>query len=83
MAKKFIIDPFGRPQNSAFHGLLVEPLPYITVTEAGATYVCFYETPKRAVHRITNGKVEVGFGAWDDRANLQYHPVNTFLEVEA
>ena len=59
-----------------------EPLPYQVDDQGDVTYVCFFDTPKRAIHRIKDGKVEVAYGAWADRATLTYGPVNELITVE-
>ncbi len=80
MASK-IIDHFGRRQNSVdFRG--PDPLPYVIDDQGDVTYVCFFDSPKRAIHRIKDGKVEVAYGAWADRATLTYGPVNELITVE-
>lgn len=85
MAKK-TVDSFGRPQNSTGFGNPVEPLPYKMAQDGDTIYVCFFNTPKRAIHRITSSgsekTVEAAFGAWSDRARLTYRPVNDIMEVE-
>ena len=52
---------------------------------ATVCYVCYYDTPIRAVRRITvTGTittVEVAMGAWANRASLTYYPVNHVFEV--
>ena len=51
--------------------------PYL-VDEAGngVTYVCFDNTPERAIQRsVKTGNITTiawAFGAWDNRANLSY-----------
>ena len=78
-----IVDCFGRRAGSAEFRSPVEPLPYLYDAggESGPAYVCFDESEKRAIHRITTGsdgvkKVEFAYGAWADRASLTYQPVN-------
>lgn len=54
--------------------------PYITLVDGDTTYICFFNTPERAIHRITNASgtttKEKAYGAWDDRASLDYIPIN-------
>ena len=78
-----IVDCLGRRAGSAEFRSPVEPLPYLYDAggESGPAYVCFDESEKRAIHRITTGsdgvkKVEFAYGAWADRATLTYQPVN-------
>ena len=79
MAKKFL-NHFGIDPND--HNADREPLPYQVDKASDATYICFFDTPKRAIHRVKDGKVEVAYGAWDDRASLTYGPVNELITVE-
>lgn len=52
----------------------------------GTTYICYSNAPKRAIRRITAADgvttVEWSFGAWDDRASLEYVPICNAIEVE-
>ena len=76
-----IYDNFGRPQGSVdFRGR--DPLPYEVDKAEDATYICFFDTALRAVHRVKDGKLEVAYGAWADRATLTYQPANQFFTVE-
>ena len=53
-------------------------------TGTGVKYMCYNDKPQRAIQRITKTKVgtvtttkiENAFGAWEDRATLEYFPVN-------
>ena len=53
------------------------------------TYVCYYETGDnpRAIRRIEKDtstgitRITVGWGAWDDRATIDYYPVNSVFTV--
>jgi len=60
-------------------------LPYMVEdTGTGVKYMCYNDKPQRAIQRITKTKVgtvtttkiENAFGAWEDRATLEYFPVN-------
>ena len=86
MARTTVIDQFGRPQNSINFGSPHEPLPYKIKSSGSTTYVCFFDTPKRAIHRITeNGgekTVELAYGEWENAAALTYAPINSNIEVE-
>lgn len=83
-----IFDNFGRSIHFVSYRR-GELEPYI-VEEAGngVTYICYDDGAKRAVRRITettaNGVtttvIEVAYGAWADRATLDYHPVNDDIE---
>ena len=79
MAKRFL-NHFGIDPND--HNADREPLPYTIDDQGDVTYICFFDTPKRAIHKIADGKVEVAYGAWADRASLTYGPVNELLIVE-
>ena len=79
MATRFL-NHFGIDIND--HNADREPLPYIIDEQDDVTYICFFNTPRRAIHRVTDGKVEVAYGAWADRATLDYGPVNELLTVE-
>lgn len=52
-----IVDCFGRRAGSAEFRSPVEPLPYLydAGDGSGPAYVCFDESEKRAIHRITTG----------------------------
>jgi hypothetical protein len=59
-------------------------VPYIVSEEGNIIYVCYQNTPLRAIRRITKVQtggvktttVEIARGAWEDRATLNYVPVN-------
>ena len=53
----------------------------------GTVYMCFGREGRRPIHRIAKagpGLWEAGWawGAWDDRASLEYVPLSETLEVE-
>lgn len=63
-----------------------DPEPYmIDESTEGTTYICYANTPKRAIRRITEADgvttIEWAYGAWDDRAGLDYVPINNLAEV--
>ena len=80
------VDNFGRRETSGGYLSPVEPLPYQVAVDGDKTYVSFYNTNPRAIHRITTAgdvkTVEFAFGSWDERANLAYIPINSVMEVE-
>ena len=81
------IDNFGRKESTGGYLSPIEPMPYQIATDGSTTYVSFFDTNPRAIHRITTAgdvkTVEFAFGKWDDRAILTYIPINNVMEVEA
>ncbi|MBR6240698.1 MAG: hypothetical protein IKQ82_04500 [Lentisphaeria bacterium] len=82
-------DKFGRVFPSAgFKNGELEPY-IIEEAGGGVTYICYTDDDNRAIRRITetedNGvtttTVEIAFGAWADRATLDYQCVNTDFET--
>lgn len=68
------------------------PDDYIIASPNATTnYICYYETGSdpRAIRRITKDtasgitQICVGWGAWSDRASLDYYPVNSIFVVDA
>ena len=61
----------------------------IDQSNSAVTYVCYYETGSgpRAIRRIEKDtatgvtRISVGWGAWDDRATIDYYPVNSVFTV--
>jgi len=53
---------------------------------SGVVYKCWHAHAKRVIWRETTTAgvttLEFGYGAWDDRANLTYAPINGGLNVE-
>lgn len=63
-----------------------DPEPYmVDESTAGTTYICYANTAKRAIRRITEAggvtTVEWAYGAWEQRASLEYVPINNLVEV--
>lgn len=54
--------------------------PYRIAEDGDVTYICFSDEAVRPIHRVTksNGEtvVEWAYGAWADRATLDYIPIN-------
>ena len=83
-------DRYGRPAGyinpieGAPEGYLIDQ------ANPDTTYVCYYETgaDPRAIRRIekdTNTgitRISVGWGAWSDRATIDYYPVNSVFTVD-
>ena len=74
-------DKFG--QDSTSYGYrYMELEPYIVdEATAGVTYICYTNDAQRAIKRITEANsvttIEIGYGAWADRASLtNYRPIN-------
>ena len=85
MAKKIIVDPFGRPQNTMGYNSPKEPLPDKVETGTdGATYVCFFETgdAPRAIHKITDSALTVAYGKWSSKESLSYSEPNKDFVIE-
>lgn len=77
------IDKWGRPLLQATEG---EHTPYIVDTASdGNTYICFHDTDPRIIHKTFTLDDTVtttfAFGAWADRASLEYVPINSSLDV--
>lgn len=67
-------------------------VPYIVSEEGNVIYICYDNKPIRGIKRITKTQsgaiktttIEIAVGAWDDRATLNYVPVNEAIpEPEA
>lgn len=60
--------------------------PYIVDASGEVTYICYFDTPRRAIHRLStvNGVTSChwAYGRWEDRASLTYIPINEPMEVE-
>lgn len=85
---KAIYDHWGNRESSVnFIGSRVrDPEPYvIDEATAGTTFICYADTPNRAIRRITEADgittVEWAYGAWEERASLNYVPINETVEV--
>ena len=82
-------DRYGRP---AGYINPIEGAPEIYLakqTDPDTTYVCYYETgdDPRAIRRVVttaSGDIQVcvGWGAWEDRATIDYYPVNIVFIVD-
>lgn len=64
----------------------VDPEPHIVdEATAGITYICYANTAKRSIRRITVANsvttIEWAYGAWADRATLTYEAINEYIEV--
>lgn len=72
-------DIYGRPRNAFYWG---QPAQAYMIDEAdeNTTYICFYDTAERMIHRIkkdgTVTTIERAWGAWENRASLSYIPIN-------
>lgn len=83
-----VYDQYGRRPGSNHYGSNVEtPEPYRVDEAENIIYICYFDTPQRAVRRITTGAdgsttIEWAHGAWDQRSTLDYQPVNDWKEVE-
>ena len=78
------IDPYGFDATSVyFHRRKLQP--YRVAETAGVTYICFDDAPLRPIHRVTKNAsetvIEWAYGAWDERENLVYIPINRTREV--
>ena len=90
MANIVRIDKYGWPlvknvvPDEAWHWY--EYYYIVDAKTQGTTYKCFLDTPKRVIWRETvqDGvtTLEFGYGAWKDRATLEYAPINGSLEVD-
>ena len=84
---KVIYDQYGRRPDYPHYGDNSNPPAAHIIDEstAGTTYLCFFNTENRVVHRVTVADgittVERAYGAWEDRATLDYVPINDFIEV--
>ena len=81
MAKLVQIDAWGRPQyNSNFRNAANHPGAYkVDTATEGVCYICFSADAESAIQRIATADnvttIEVGFGAWADRATLEYQEI--------
>ena len=83
-------DKFGRAAGY-YNPIEGKPEAYL-IDQANSTtqYICYYETgdDPRAIRRNmvdatgTTQQIAVGWGAWDDRATIDYYPVNTVFAVD-
>ena len=84
-------DKFGRPAGY-YNPIQGEPEPFLIdqITNAdGSTvmYVCYYAADVTAIRRVVttaSGDIQVcvGWGAWEDRATIDYYPVNIVFVVD-
>ena len=78
-----LIDQYGFEAVSEFYRRR-KLQAYKICTNGNVTYLCFHDTPRRAIHRITeNGNeitVEWALGEWENREILEYVPINQPLE---
>lgn len=84
---KVIYDQYGRRPGDRHYGNNANP-PLVHIADestAGVTYLCFFGTAARAIHRVTETAgittLERAWGAWADRATLTYTPINDYIEV--
>ena len=81
-----VYDKFGRAENSVnFRYGELEPY-MIDEASDSVTYICYTDDAERAIKRITEidniTTIEIGFGAWDDRADLtNYGPINKEIDA--
>jgi len=84
---KVIYDQYGRRPDQPHYGDNANPpLTHIAdESTAGVLYICFFNTANRAVHRVTVAdgitQIDRAYGAWEDRATLDYECVNNYIEV--
>lgn len=87
--KQVLIDCFGRPSyNPNYKNGGNKPSAYqVAQGEDGVTYIRFSDSPKNAIQKITESDgvttITVAFGNWDDRATLEYQPVNKPMLIDA
>ena len=94
MAEKFYRDIWGRTHLDPGYNTVPQK-PYEIDSPAsgdGVTYIRYENKDTCAIHRVTvatsNGrkttKIEIAYGAWADRATLEYEPAANYpKEVEA
>lgn len=85
-----IYDKFGRPQEHiGYKWGEMEPYLVEENTDTGITYICYDDGVTRAIRKITETtvgnvtttKIEIGYGAWANRASVTYQPINKALSV--
>ena len=83
-----MIDCYGHPANSErYQRKNFAPKPFLVEKSGNSvTYVCFYDKPIRAIHKITvEGTLTTiawAWGAWEDRESLEYvTPLDTPITV--
>lgn len=90
MKKLFSVDNYGRDIQSPDYGKEIDPYEVDAPTgDTGVTYMRYLNRDVTAIHRVTvtesdgrsNIKLEIGFGAWADRENLDYYPPSEFPKV--
>ena len=90
MSRQVLIDAWGRPSyNPHYKDSAVKPTAYqVDAATSGTTYIRFSDSPKNAIQKIVDADgvttITVAFGAWADRATLDYHPVNkpTLIDID-
>lgn len=83
-------DRYGRPAGY-INPIEGAPEAYLVdQSNPDLTYVCYYETgaDPRAIRRVEKNtdtgvtRICVGWGAWADRATIDYYPVNSVFTVD-
>ena len=82
-------DRYGRPAGY-INPIEGAPEGFLIETNTNTQYICYYETgdQPRAIRRVmqdSTGAVQqiaVGWGAWADRATINYYPVNSVFIVD-
>lgn len=78
------IDKWGEPYIHVVHETVEAYI--VDASNPGVTYICYFNTPERIIRRITedNGvtTVEFAWGAWENRASLEYQEINRAIEIE-
>lgn len=87
-SRKVAIDQYGRPAWLAEYNNESEaPAPYQVDESDSVTYIRYSADAECAVRRITvSGTVttiEWAFGAWEERATLQYQQINELMAIDA
>ena len=60
----------------------VIPAVYEFVEENGTTYWRYFNQNPCAISRFSNNKIEIAWGDWNNRTQLDYQSVNAPLLVE-
>ena len=68
-----------------------KPVPYIVSKEGEYTYICYTNDALRLIQRVheySSGGAQItvienGYGAWEDRATLDYYPPNVAVPIPA
>ena len=86
--KQILIDAWGRPSyNPNYKNAANTPAAYQIAASGNITYIRYSDSPKNAIRKITDNSgittIEVAFGSWENRATLEYQPVNKPLLINA